>query len=193
MDPTVVTTLIAVPEGDALRMQDSRYAAKGLGILLAKPAVPDLVAAAHSSDPDLAREALNALAKIKDMDAGPKLVDLLSSPNKDVKRDACVTVGILLAKAAVPKLQWIFQNDPDQKDKVAAMQGLAYLGDKMSVPLFTQALWNDNKDIRQGAAEGLARAADPQSLGELQKAFAGGKGRRAQTGHGIRPRRPGQR
>jgi HEAT repeat protein len=50
------------------------------------------------------------------------------------------------------------------------MQGLAYLGDKVSVPLFTQALWNDNKDIRQGAAEGLARAADPQSLSELQKA-----------------------
>jgi len=50
------------------------------------------------------------------------------------------------------------------------MQGLAYLGDKISVLLFTQALWNDNKEIRQGAAEGLARAADPQSLGELQKA-----------------------
>jgi HEAT repeat protein len=55
------------------------------------------------------------------------------------------------------------------------MQGLAYLGDKVSVPLFIKALWSDNKDIRQGAGEGLARAADPQSLGELQKALTAEK------------------
>ena len=55
----------------------SREATKGLGILLAQSATPDLVVAAHSSDSDLAREALNSLAKIKDRDSGPKLVDLL--------------------------------------------------------------------------------------------------------------------
>jgi HEAT repeat protein len=169
VDPTVISTLVGVMKGTGSNSA-SREAAKGLGILLAKVAAPDLVAAAHSSDVDLAREALNSLAKIKDMDSGPKLVDLLDSPNKDVKRDASVTAGILRAKDALPKLQTIFQSDPDGKDKVAAMQGLAYLGDKISVPVFTPALWNENKDIRQGAAEGLARAADPQSLSELQKA-----------------------
>ena len=174
VDPTVITTLIAAMK-DTRSNEASREAAKGLGILMAKAAVPDLVAAAHSSDADLAREALNSLSKIKDMDSGPKLVDLLDSPNKDIKRDACVTVGILRAKEALPKLQSIFQNDPDQKDKVAAMQGLAYLGDKVSVPLFTKALWSDDKGIRQGAGEGLARAADPQSLGELEKALSAEK------------------
>ncbi len=169
VDPGVITTLIAVMK-DTRSNTDSREAAKGLGILLAQSAAPDLVATAHSSDADLAREALNSLDKIKDRDSGPKVVDLLDSPNKEIKRDACVTVGILRANAGLSKMQTIFQNDPDEKDKVAAMQGLAYLGDKVSVPVFTQALWNDNKDIRQGAAEGLARAADPQALGELQKA-----------------------
>jgi len=169
VDPTVISTLVGVMKGTGSNSA-SREAAKGLGILLAKTAAPDLVAAAHSSNVDLARQALNSLAKIKDMDSGPKLVDLLDSPNKDIKRDASVTVGILRTKEALPKLQTIFQSDPDGKDKVAAMQGLAYLGDKVSVPLFTPALWNDNKDIRQGAAEGLARAADPQCLSELQKA-----------------------
>jgi HEAT repeat protein len=171
VDPSVITALIAAMK-DTRSNEPPREAAKGLGILLARPAVPDLVSAAHSSDPDLAREALNSLSKIKDISAGPKLVDLLDSPNKDVRRDACVTVGILRAKEALPKLQSIFQNDPDEKTKVAAMQGLAYLGDKVSVPIFTKALWNDNKDVRQGAGEGLARAADPSSLGELQKAVA---------------------
>jgi HEAT repeat protein len=157
---------------DTRSNQASRQAAKGLGILTAKSAAPDLVAAAHSSDADLAREALNSLTKIKDLDSGPKLVDLLDSPNKDIKRDACVTVGILRAKEALPKLQSIFQNDADEKDKVAGVQGLAYLGDKVSVPAFTKALWNDNKDIRIAAGEGLARAADPQCLAELQKALS---------------------
>src|SRR5208282_2781025 len=111
----------------------------------------------------------------KDLDSGPKLVDLLDSPNKDIKRDACVTVGILRAKEALPKLQSMFQNDADVKDKVAAIQGLAYLGDKVSVPVFTKALWSDVKDVRQAAGEGLARAADPASVGELEKALTAEK------------------
>jgi HEAT repeat protein len=41
--------------------------------------------------------------------------------------------------------------------------------------MFMKALWNDNKDIRQGAGEGLARAADPQSMTELQKALSAEK------------------
>ncbi len=169
VDSTVVATLIAVMK-DTRSNEASRQAAKALGILTARAAVPDLVAAAHSSDPDLSREALNSLSKIKDLNSGPQLVDLLDSPNKDIKRDACVTVGILRAKQAQPKLQSIYQTDPDQKDKFAAMQGLASLGDKASVPLFTQALSSDSKDMRQAGAEGLARAADPQSLGDLEKA-----------------------
>jgi HEAT repeat protein len=169
VEPGVVDTLVEVMKSPGSSAA-SRAAARGLGILLAKSAAPDLVVAAHSSDSDLAEEALNSLGKIKDLASGPKLVDLLDSPNKDVRRDACVTVGILRTKEALPKLQSIFQSGIDQKDKLAALQGLAYLGDKVSVQLFTQALWSDNKDMRQAAAEGLARAADPQSLGELQKA-----------------------
>ncbi len=174
VDPQVITTLVATLN-DTRSNDASREAAKGLGILVAKPAVPDLIKAAHSSDTDLAREALNALSKIKDLTAGPQLVDLLDSPTKDVKRDACVTVGILRAKDAVPKLQSIFESGPDQKDKVAAIQGLAYLGEKVSVPVFIKALWSQDKTVRQAAAEGLARAADPQSLGELEKAVTAEK------------------
>src|ERR1019366_391804 len=170
VDPTVINALLTVMK--QVRSNDaSREATKALGILLAKSAAPDLVAEAHSSNGDLAREALNSLAKIKDRDSGPKLIDLLDSPNKEVKRDACVTVGILRTHEAQPKLQTIFQTDPDVKNKAAAMQGLAYLGDKVSVLVFTAALEDTNKDIRTAAAEGLARAADPQSLGALEKAL----------------------
>ena len=171
VDPSVIAALVTALK-DVRSNDASREAAKGLGILVAKPAVLDLVAAAHSSDIDLSRESLNALAKIKDLDSGTKLVDLLDSPNRDVKRDTCVTVGILRVKEALPKLQSIYEGSVDPKDKSAAMQGLAFLGDKSSVPVFAKALASDDKNVRQGAAEGLARAADPQSMDALQKALS---------------------
>lgn len=72
IDPTVVTTLIATMK-DTRSNSASHEAAKALGILTAKAAAPDLVAAAHSSDTDLAEEALNSLSKIKDESRVPSL------------------------------------------------------------------------------------------------------------------------
>jgi HEAT repeat protein len=52
------------------------------------------------------------------------------------------------------------------------MEGLAYLGDKASVPVFTKALGSIDKETRTSAAEGLARARDPKVLPDLEKAYA---------------------
>ncbi len=169
VEPKVVSALVETMN-DARSVKAAREAAKGLGILTARSAVPNLVKAAHFPDEDLAREALNALSKIKDKSAGPELVDLLDSPYKDVKRDASVTVGVLRAREALPKLQMTFENDPDQKNKEKALEGLGYLGDPVSVPLFVKALWSEDKTIRTSAAEGLARAREPKTLPELEKA-----------------------
>ena len=174
VEPKVVSTLVETMN-NARSVKAAREAAKGLGILTARSAVPNLVKAAHFPDEDLAREALNALSKIKDKSAGPELVDLLDSPYKDVKRDASVTVGVLRAREALPKLQMTFENDPDQKNKEKALEGLGYLGDPVSVPLFVKALWSEDKTIRTSAAEGLARARDPKTQPELEKALGAEK------------------
>jgi len=152
-----------------------RVAAKGLGTLMAKQAVPDLVKTAHSNDEDLARESLNALSKIRDTSAGPQLIDLLDAPNKNVKKDAAVTVGILRAHDAIAKLQLIFQNNSDKKTREKALQGLAYLGDPVSISIFNKALWSQDKQFRISAAEGLGRAGDKKNIDELQKAEAAEK------------------
>ena len=169
VDADVITALDAILK-DTRSIQASREAAKGLGILLARPAVPDLVKAAHSSEKGLSLEALNALSKIKDRSAGGELIDLLDSPVKDIKQQACIAIGILRANQAVPKLQSIFETETDPKSKEMAMEGLAYVGDPVSTPTFTKALSSDDKVIRTSAAEGLARAADPKTLAELEKA-----------------------
>ncbi len=150
--------------------QAAREAAKGLGILSAPDAVPALVKAAHSLDADLAREAMSALAKIKDISAGPQLVDLLDSTSKEVELTAAVTVGILRARQALPKLQTLYEKGPDKKTRTKALEGLAYLGDPVSVPIFVQALWSADKALRISGAEGLGRAADGKALPEVERA-----------------------
>ncbi|MGH9430797.1 MAG: HEAT repeat domain-containing protein [Terriglobia bacterium] len=168
VNPSVITALIAVLQ-DTRSIAPARQAARGLGVLVAKPAVPDLVVAAHSTDSELAVNALVALSKIEDITAGPKLVDLLGSPDKTVKKQAAVTTGILRARQAVPKLRSMAQNDQDKDVRQAALQGLAYIGDPASLPVFIKALWSDDKTDRTYAAEGMARARDAKALTELEK------------------------
>jgi HEAT repeat protein len=170
-DPEVVAGLVhALKDQRAVKV--AREAAKALGALLAQAAVPELVNAAHAADEDLAREALNSLSKIKDISAGPPLLDLLESPNKEIVRDAAVTLGILRTQEAVPRLQLMYAKNPDAKTREKALEGLAYLGNQVSVPVFIKALWSNNDRLRTSAAEGLARAADPKTLSELQKAIS---------------------
>ncbi|HEV2352268.1 MAG TPA: HEAT repeat domain-containing protein [Terriglobia bacterium] len=169
VDPVVLAAL-QNDLSDTRSIQVQREAARGLGTLMAKQAVPDLVKAAHDSDVDLARQALDSLAKIKDTSAGPRLIDLLDSQGKDVKRDAAVTVGILQCHEAVAKLQLLFQNGSDRKTREKVLQGLAYLGDPVSTPIFTKELWSANKSFRISAAEGLGRTSAKQNVAELQKA-----------------------
>ncbi len=174
VDPVVLAAL----ENDLSDTRSSQVqcnAARGLGVLMARQAVPNLVKAAHDSDVDLARQALSSLGKIKDTSAGPHLIDLLNSQIKDVKRDAAVTVGILKAHDALAQLQLIFQNNPDRKTQEKALEGLAYLGDPVSAPLFKRELWSVNKAFRISAAEGLGRAGDKNNVPELQKAAASEK------------------
>jgi HEAT repeat protein len=165
VDPKAVSALDRVMMDSHERA--AKEAARALGILLARQAVPDLVIAAHSPKQDLAREALNSLAKIQDTSAGPKLVDLLNSSHQSVKQDAAVTVGILRTRSAVPKLQALYENDPNKETRQKALQGLAYIGDPVSAPLFIKALYSRDASIRAYAAEGLGRANDQKALSDL--------------------------
>lgn len=168
VDPRTITALEAAME-DARSIDAARDAARGLGILLARPAVPALVKAAHSPDAGLAVNALGALSKIKDISAGPQLVDLLNSPSKDVRSSACVTVGILRTESAVPKLQQMYDSDADNGVRKAALDGLAFIGAPSSYAVFIKALWSQDKDERAYAAEGLARMRDPKAGANLEK------------------------
>jgi HEAT repeat protein len=171
VDPKVIAALQVALE-DTRSIEAARHAAKGLGVLMAKSAVPALVKAAHSPDEDLAREALNSLGKIKDPSAGPQLVDLLKSSNKAVKQEAVLTVGILRTRSAAPQLKLLAQNDPDKKTRRNAFEGLAYIGDPVSYDLFIRTLGEKEKTDRAYAAQGLGRISDKRAIPNLEKALA---------------------
>jgi len=174
VDPKVLAALRAAL-ADTGSIQASRQAAKALGALLLRPSVPDLVKSAHSSDVPLARESLYALAKIKDLSAGPQLVDLLDSPNQDIQQDAAETVGVLRTKQAVPRLQDLFRNGQGVNLRHAAIDGLAFIGDPVSSPILLQALWNGDKQERVSAAMGLGNAGDAKNMAEVEKALGSEK------------------
>lgn len=169
VDPKAVSALDRVMM-DTQHPQAAQEATRALGILMARQAVPDLVITAHAPSEDLAREALNSLAKIQDVSAGPRLVDLLGSSSRNVQGDAAVTVGILRTRTAVPKLQALYMNGPDNETRQKALEGLAYIGDPVSVPIFLKALYDKDASVRGYAAEGLARAKDPKTLPDLMRA-----------------------
>lgn len=174
VEPKVVAALVE-SLNNTQAYEASRRAARGLGVLLAREAVPDLVKGAHSADEELALECLNSLLKIKDLSAGPQLVDLLGSDSEEVKLQAAVVVGLLKTQEAVPKLQTMYENGANKPVQQNSLQGLAYIGNPVSLPIFMKALWSNDKSIRAIAAEGLARAGDAQALADLQKAVNGEK------------------
>ncbi len=169
VDPRVISALERAMM-DTRFEQAARAAARGLGTLDARSAVPDLIITAHSPDENLAREALNALVKIRDTAAGPQLADLLKSSNAAIQQDAAVTVGILRTRQAVPELQLLAQNAPNSTTRLRALEGLSYVGDPVSDPIFEKDLWSHNKKVRTYAAEGLGRSGDRSALPSLLKA-----------------------
>jgi HEAT repeat protein len=160
VDPTVVTTLRE-------RLTDSergirRTAIRGLGILLARPAVPDLLRVVREDrDDGLRLDGVRALRKIGDTSIAPDLAALLNINADAVRNDLIATLGAMKYAGAVPELTRIVeQTRRTDPACVLALAALADIADPVSVPMF--ARFRDDKDdlLRLYANEGIARTAD---------------------------------
>jgi HEAT repeat protein len=170
--PDVIQALgILVRSGAS--MEARANAARALGILRAKAAVPDLLAALRSKDKDtdVIYESLIALQKIRDESAAPGVAYLLRDLDQKVQLAAIETVGLLLNKSSVPQLIDVLENSRNSKVKRAALTSLAMLADEKSRPVFTRYLHDKDDGLRAAAAEGFARLKNPADLPMLEKAF----------------------
>jgi len=170
--PDVIQALGALVRGGA-SMEARANAARALGIVRGKAAVPDLLAALRSKDKntDVIFESLIALQKIRDESAAPGVAFLLRDLDQKVQLAAIETVGLLQNQSSVPQLLDVLENSHNSKVKRAALTSLAMLPDEKSRPVYNKYLHDKDEGLRAAAAEGYARLKDPADLPMLEKAF----------------------
>jgi HEAT repeat protein len=169
VDPSVVTALRA-------RMSDTedgirRRASRGLGIVRADAAIPELlVAVAEDRDTAVRLEAVRALRKIGDASVGDRLLPTLNLNVDRVRNEIIRTLGSLRYPGAVADLTKAFeQAKPDDWSRTLALSALADIADPSSRPVFMDAKADKDVSLRLYANEGLARLND-SSLGTMMSA-----------------------
>jgi HEAT repeat protein len=168
------------PEGiDALgklasgggNMDARANAARALGILRGRKAIPDLVEALHSKNSNVIYESLVALQKIREESVGPRVTFLLHDLDQRVQIAAIETTGLLRDKDAVPDLADVLKRARDAKVKRAALTAIAMLPSETSRDLYALYLHDKDDAMRAAAAEGYARLRNPADLPMLEKAW----------------------
>jgi HEAT repeat protein len=168
--PEVIDGLGKLASGGG-NMDARANAARALGILRGRKAVPDLVEALHSKNSNLMYESLVALQKIREESAGPRVTFLLHDLDQKVQIAAIETTGLLRDMDAVPELADVLKHARDAKVKRAALTAIAMLPSEKSRDLYAQYLHDKDDAMRAAAAEGYARLRNPADLPMLEKAW----------------------
>jgi len=159
--PRVIEAIGRVIEGGS-SMESRANAARAAGILRGKQALPQLTQALRSKNTMVILESVRAIEKIREPGAGSALVPLVNDLDKDVQLAAIGTIGQLRVEEAVPDLVNQVKTTKKKDVRRAALTALAKIGDKEQRSLFLRYLGDNDKNLRAAAAEGLARAGDPE-------------------------------
>lgn len=166
----VIAALGALVRGGG-SMEVRANAARAVGILRGRSAVPDLVDATHSKNSQLIYESLVALQKIRDESAAPQVSFLMRDLDPKVQVAAVETAGLLRNQQAVGDLIEVLNHSKDAKVRRAALTSLAMLPDPKSRSVYTQYLHDKDDRMRAAAAEGFARLRDPQDRPVVEQAW----------------------
>ncbi|HEV3201125.1 MAG TPA: HEAT repeat domain-containing protein [Bryobacteraceae bacterium] len=169
--PEVVVALGGLARGGG-SMEVRANAARAIGILRGKAAVPDLIEATHSKNTDVIYESLVALQKIRDESVSARVTFLLHDLDPKVQIAAIETTGLLRNTEAVPDLVDVLNHARDAKVKRMALTAIAMLPNPNSRSLYQQYLHDKDDKMRAAAAEGYARLKTPADLPMLEKAWA---------------------
>jgi HEAT repeat protein len=146
-------------------------AARAIGILRGREAVPDLLEAIRSKDTNLMYESLIAIQKIRDESAATQIGFLLRDLNPKVQIAAIETVGLLRNKEALPDLVDAMNRNRDARVRRAALTSIAMLPAESSRQLYARYLQDKDDKMRAAAAEGYGRLRNPDDRPLLEKAW----------------------
>jgi len=155
-------------------------AARAVGVLRGRAAIPDLVEALHSKDNKLMYEALVAIQKIGDPTAAPRVTFLLRDLEEKIQVQALETTGLLRNKEAAPEVRDALNHARTVKVRRAALEALAMIADPADRTIFLNNLKDKDDGVRAAAAEGIGRVRNPADRPAIEQAFNGE--------HGMSPR-----
>lgn len=177
-DPTIVEPWVkvspVVTDAIAERLLDSNLAlrldaAKALGILKADNTIPKMLEAMKTGDSKLRIALLRSLYKIRNPSVDTGILPYLNDPDRDVRDETMLTLGLLRSRKALPDIQKIYDRNPDSKLRLKALQAISLIGDPSSKELFQRNLRDPDAQYRQYAAEGLARVANGSLVEEISR------------------------
>jgi HEAT repeat protein len=168
--PEVITALGQLARGGA-SMDSRANACRALGILRGQAAVPDLIEALRTKDNRVMYESLVAMQKIRDPQAGPRVVYLLRDLDDKVQSAAIETAGLLRAKDGLPALRNVIANPRNKNSERSALGALALMPDPGDKALLQSYLTSKDDKMRAAAAEGLARIPDTSNRPLLDRVW----------------------
>jgi len=168
--PEVIVALGRVASGGA-SLEARATAARAVGILRGRQALPDLEQALHSRDNNVIYEALVAIEKIRDSTSGPSIAFLLHDLNERVQLTAIEASGLLLNRAATDELRDVLDRSRNMKVKRAALTAMAQMPDPQLHGVYVTYLDHKDDGLREAAAEGLGRLKNPADTAALERAF----------------------
>ncbi len=169
--PEVIDAIGRLASG-GVSLEVRANAARAIGVLRGKAAIPHLIAALQTKDDRVLYEVLAALGKIREPSAGPDIAFLLRDLNERVRLAALETTGILGNREALPRLRDILERTENARVRRAALTALAMMPEEATRPLFRSYLHDKDDGLRAAAAEGFARLRNAGNRAELEKAFA---------------------
>src|SRR5437899_5855302 len=117
--PEVIAALGKLARG-GVSMESRANAARAIGILRGRAAIPDLLTAMKSKNDAVLYESLIAIQKIHDKNVAPKLRYLLNDLDEKVQLAAIETTGILQNREALPDLVDVLNRSRSAKVRRAA-------------------------------------------------------------------------
>jgi HEAT repeat protein len=168
--PEVVAALGRIASGGS-SLEARANAARAVGILRGRQALPDLEQALRSKDSDVIYQALVAIEKIRDPSAGPEIAFLLHDLKENVQVTAIEATGLLGNRAAINDLRDVLDRSRNMKVKRAALTAMAQMPDPQLHGIYDTYLDHKDEGLREGAAEGLGRLKNPMDTAVLERAF----------------------
>jgi HEAT repeat protein len=168
--PEVIQALGRLARGGA-SMESRANAARAVGILRGRQALPDLEQALHSKDTQVIYECLVAIQKIRDPGAGASIIFLLRDLDERVQIAAIETTGLLMYRDGINDLRDVLDHAKSMKVKRAALTALAQMPDQQLHSVYTPYLSNKDEGLREASAEGFGRLKDPGDRATVESAF----------------------